>query len=65
MAMLLAGITLFHGIRALPDFGKSRFVLLIVSALIALAPHAWEFLRIDSCLDEGSAWNYLEYRCEY
>jgi len=64
IALLVGGIVLFGGIRALPEFGKMRIWLLIMSILIILGPHAWEFLKVDSCLDRGGSWDYIEFRCE-
>lgn len=63
-ALLVGGIALFGGIRALPKFGKFRMWLLILSVLIIFGPNAWEYLQVDSCLDGGGSWNYVEFKCE-
>ena len=62
-ALLIGGIALFRGIRSLPKFGRVRVWLLILSVLIALGPSVWEFLKVDSCLDRGGSWNYVEFKC--
>jgi hypothetical protein len=45
-ALLVGGIALFGGIRALPDFGRVRIWLVTLSVLLVVGINAWEYLAV-------------------
>jgi len=52
LALLVGGIALFGGIRALPDFGRVRILLVALSVLLVVGTTAWEYLALQPPEDE-------------
>lgn len=50
----------------MPANARKRILWLIVVLvmLVVLGHFAWEFLRVDKCLDAGGRWDYKSKTCD-
>jgi hypothetical protein len=44
--------------------GRIALIVVALGVLVAVVMWASDFLKIDSCLDRGGAWNYERGTCE-
>ena len=63
-ACLAAGVALFRAAQLTSGSRRLTLALAAGAAVLAVAPSALVFLRVDACLDDGGRWNYAGNQCE-
>ena len=63
LAAVSFGLGLFKGIHTFPGATKKSAALIVLGALLALAPYIGRFALIDGCLDRGGSWNREALQC--
>jgi hypothetical protein len=63
LASFSFGLGLFRGIQTFPGATGGSAALIVLGALLALAPYVGGLVLIDGCLDRGGSWNRATLQC--
>ena len=64
LAAFVGAFGVFRAIGKAPSISRSGVLLLVVAALLVLAPYLARFVIGNACVDQGGGWSNLTLECK-